>query len=165
MKTLKTAVMVMMVGSAAALAVPGQGRGGERGRDTGDREPGRGRMMASLDLTSEQKDQLRALHEEQAETMVDLRAAAEKAHLKTVSLLSQETVDRDAVMKAVKKEGAAAEALRLAHVEHQLKVREVVGAEKAARLMDMREAGRGKGPGAHSCRKAGDGPDAGPSGD
>jgi hypothetical protein len=78
--------------------------------------------------------------------MIDLKANIQKARLEVRKLVNQDTVNREAVMKAVEAESAASLALRKAVVEQQIKAREIIGPEKAAQLREMRQE-RGYGDG------------------
>ncbi|HMP90903.1 MAG TPA: periplasmic heavy metal sensor [Kiritimatiellia bacterium] len=143
MKTIATILVFTAISIAAASAQPGRGeKPGPREERGGPDRPARERLVDRLDLTPEQSKQLAELREQfRAETM-DLRAAVEKARLEVNHQLRQESVDQAALMKAVETESAAHLAMRKATVQHQLKVRDIIGIEKAQKLQEMRQEWR-----------------------
>lgn len=157
MKTISTAVLILIASAVTASAGPGwgmKGKGdGERGQYQ-NREARMERIADELELTAEQREQLSALREEGREEMRVLHEALRDAREDTVTLMEADPVDRDAVMRAVVAEGAAYLALSKARAERQLARREILGPEKAAQLGDMRRGwmeerggpeGRGRG--------------------
>lgn len=139
-KTITTILAITAITVAAAVAQPGRGDG-QGPRNEGGK-PKR-EMLNRLDLTPEQQQALRDLRREQQEQMIDLRAAAQKARLNVEKLLDAETVDTEALMAAVESAGQAEIAIEKARVAHHLKVREIVGVEKAAQMRGMMQGRRG----------------------
>jgi Spy/CpxP family protein refolding chaperone len=129
---------------AVAVAQPGQGSG--KGAMKMKHRPNPEQMAKELGLTAEQTAAMRAAHEAFQVQMIDLKANIQKARLEVRKLVNQDTVNREAVMKAVEAESAASLALRKAVVEQQIKAREIIGPEKAAQLREMRQE-RGYGDG------------------
>ena len=154
MKTWMTAVLLSAMSVAVASAQPGQGpsEGGKKMKH----RPNPERMMEELDLTAEQQEALKQSQRDMQKQMVDLRADVKDARDAARSLMTSASVTREEAMKAVESEAAAELALRKAMVDHQLKVREIVGPENAAKMIELREerreerrekGGPGKGPG------------------
>ena len=154
MKTWMTAVLLSAMSVAVASAQPGQGpsEGGKKMKH----RPNPERMMEELNLTTEQKDALKQSQRDMQKQMVDLRADVKDARDAARSVMTSASVTREEAMKAVESEAAAELALRKAMVDHQLKVREIVGPENAAKMIELREqrrddrrekGGPGKGPG------------------
>ena len=154
MKTWMTAVLWSAMSVAVASAQPGQGpsEGGKKMKH----RPNPERMMEELNLTTEQKDALKQSQRDMQKQMVDLRADVKDARDAARSLMTSASVTREEAMKAVESEAAAELTLRKAMVDHQLKVREIVGPENAAKMIELREerreerrekGGPGKGPG------------------
>jgi Spy/CpxP family protein refolding chaperone len=156
MRTFYTALIMSALCAGAALAQPVGGDGfGPGGRD-GKERPGRA-IAGQLELTPEQQKALRVIRQEFHAAAIDLRANIEKARLEVQSLMTADTVNREAIMTAVEKEGAATTALRKAMVEQHLKVREIVGPEKAAQMMETMQNRRGGGMrGPHGFPPTGD---------
>jgi len=129
---------------AVAVAEPGQGPG--KGEMKMKHRPSPEQIAKELGLTAEQSAAMRTAQETFQVQMIDLKANAQKARLEVRKLVNQDTVDREAVMKAVEAEGAAGLAMRKAVVEHQINIREIIGPEKAAQLREKRqERGYGNG--------------------
>jgi len=164
MKTFYTILLVSAISVAAAVAQPGRGDGEGFKGDKSKQRPNREQMAEKLDLTPEQQKALKDLRQDIQVQMIDLRANVQKARLEVKNQMTQEAVNREAVMSAVEAEAAAELAVKKAMIEHQLKVREIVGAEKAEQLRDMfqdrhggemrgfqgepgGDRGRGQGPG------------------
>lgn len=143
-----TAIIVAMVmASTITLAQPPQGPEGKHGEKGRRME----KMAKELGLTADQQEQLRHLR---SESMTEMRALSEAFHdarKATQDLIASESSTEEDVMKSVVAEGAAYLALSKARAEHQLKVRSIVGAEKAGQMIEMRDdwrmkRGNGKGP-------------------
>lgn len=146
MKAIYAILLMSAMLIAAASAQPGRGDGAGMGL-AGEKGQGRPVMLIdNLGLTPEQQKAVRAARDEWMEQSIDLRGAVQKAKLAVRRELTAETVNRDAIMSAVEKEAAAELELRKAMVDHQLKIREIVGPEKAEQLMEMMRDQRGGGP-------------------
>lgn len=144
-KILISMLVVSAMGIAAAMAQPGQGDGqGPKGNKEKHRD-GIERMSDKLDLTPEQQKALKDLRQELKGQMIDLRANVEKAKLAVESQMTAEQINRDALMAAVDAESAAELAVKKAMIDHHLKVREIVGAEKAEQMFRHWKDRRGEG--------------------
>lgn len=145
MKMLATVLLVSAMSVAAAVAQPGRGDGeGNRG-DKMKQRPNREQMAEKLDLTPEQQKALKDLRQSLQGQMIDLRANVQKAKLEVQNQLAKETVDHNALMSAVEAEAAAELAIKKTMIEHHLKVRGIVGPEKAEQLRDVMQERRGGG--------------------
>jgi Spy/CpxP family protein refolding chaperone len=162
MKTISMFVMITLATALTASAGSEHGNKNKGDREGGpwqDREARMERVADELELTQEQREQLKALSEEGREEMRALHEAMREARETTAALIEAEVVDRDAVMKSVVAEGAAYLALSKARAEQQIARREILGPEKSAQLGNMRQEwmddrggrpmGRGKGKGGY----------------
>jgi Spy/CpxP family protein refolding chaperone len=156
MKTLMTVLLVTAMSVAVASAQPGQGQGPSEGGKKMKHRPNPEKMMEQLELTTEQQDALKQLRRDFQKQMVDLRGDVKDARDAAREIMTATEVSRDEAMKAVEAEAAAELVLRKAMVDHQLKVRDIVGPENAAKLAELREerrddmrerGGPGNGPG------------------
>jgi Spy/CpxP family protein refolding chaperone len=156
MKTWMTIVVMTAMSAAVASAQPGQGpsEGGKKMKQ----RPNPEQMMKDLDLTTEQQDALKQAQRDMQKQMVDLRADVKDARDAARSIMTSASVTRDEAMKAVESEAAAELTLRKAMVDHRLKVRDIIGPENAAKMIELREErreerrekfgpGKGRGPG------------------
>ena len=142
MKMITTIMAIVLMSSAAALAQPGPQAGKGMRDEFAKRGPRAERMMDELDLTQEQRDQLMTLRKEARQTMQPLHQSLREARDATRRLIMTDDAPDAEIIAAVEAEGEAYMALSVARVEHQLKVRAIVGAEKAARLVEMRDERR-----------------------
>jgi len=137
-------IMMAMMVAATTWAQPGGG-GGKPNKKDGD-HGGRGmnpeRMAKELGLTEQQQDALGALQHEWQTKLVDLRADSQKAKLELRRIMREPESTRDEIIKAVEVDNAADLAMAKARVDHFLKVRELLGPEKAAQMHEMRGAFR-----------------------
>jgi len=150
MKTFYTALLVSAISVTAAVAQPDRGDGEGFKGDKSKQRPNREQLAEKLDLTPEQQKALKDLRQSLQGQMIDLRANVQKARLEVQNQMSQDTINRDALMAAVEAEAATELAVKKAMVDHQLKVREIVGAEKAGKMREMfqdRHGGGMRGPG------------------
>jgi len=156
MKTFYTVLLITAMSVATAVAQPGRGDGEGSKGDSSKQRPNREQLAKKLDLTPEQQKALKELRQDFQVQMIDLRASVQKARLEVKNQMSREAVNRDDIMLAVETEAAAELAVKKAMIDHQLKVREVVGPEKAEQMIEMMQD-----------RHGGDrrGPSGGPGGD
>lgn len=104
-------------------------------------------------LSRAERDTLRKLAFEHEREMIPLRADARLARLELRRLLSEPKPDEAAVMKAAEAVAQAELAVEKSRLKHLLRVREVLGPERAARL-GPRWAGRFEPPrGPEACEK------------
>jgi Spy/CpxP family protein refolding chaperone len=87
--------------------------------------------------TEQQLAALKAFANEQQLKQVDLRATAEKAELALEQLMSNETVDEKAALKAVDALSQARAEIFKLEVSSKLKMKEILGAEVQKKLREM----------------------------
>jgi Spy/CpxP family protein refolding chaperone len=141
MNMLTRVLILTALTATAAMAQPPGPRMGQ-GDGPKNKGPRPGAMADKLDLNQEQREQLKSLRQEAQQSMRPLQEALREARQATAKLIADENATSDEVMKSVVAEGAAYLALSKARAEHQIKVREIVGAEKAAQMLEMREEWR-----------------------
>jgi len=138
---MKTAVWMMaaMMAAATVWAQPGGGDG-KQYKKGGDQARGMNpeRMAEKLGLTGQQEDALRTLQHDWQAKLIDLRADSQKAKLELRRVMREPESTREQIMAAVEADNTADLAMAKARAEHFLKVRELLGPEKAAQLHDMR---------------------------
>ena len=136
-----TAIVVLIMGGALALAQPGNGKAGRGRGHRGHFPTGRilqnPKIVEELGLTSEQISSLRELRFESVVGDIDLRANKSKASVKLRELLSQDEPDEAAVMSAIDTVGQASIAMQKSNVQKMLKHRSILGPEKAKKLRKM----------------------------
>lgn len=156
MKKIWVATLVMALAglSMTASAEPGQGRGGgpEGKRAMGQGGPGGGAAMGArilqrlLDnpekmkefgITEAQASSLQSSFYELEKKMVTLESDAELAQIELRRLMDADAPDKDAVLAAVEKAGAARTAIQKAQVEQRLAVRDVLGDETMNKIKKM----------------------------
>ena len=165
MNKILTIGLLTALTAAVASAQPGQGQGGFKGDKAMKRGPDHAKLMEQLDLTAEQRSALDQAQRDFQKKMVDLRAEVKNARDAMRDLADATSTTRDQAMAAVEAESAAELALRKAMVDHRLQVRDIIGAENAAKLKELREERRDErreqrgGPGGPGGK--GRGPDGG----
>ncbi len=90
---------------------------------------GREQALKAAGATDEQVARVREKMYETRKQMIALRAEQELARMEVQHLLSQDKVDREAVMKAVDKTGAVETSIHKLRVQQQLDLRDIVGAD------------------------------------
>lgn len=149
MKTTLWMMAAMMV-AATAWAQPGSGDGKQH-KKGGDQGKGMNpeRVAEQLGLTENQEDALRTLQHAWQAQLIDLRADSQKAKLELRRVMREPESTREQIMAAVEADNTADLAMAKARAEHFLKVRELLGPEKAAQMHEMRGAFRDdeRGPG------------------
>ncbi|HMO51662.1 MAG TPA: periplasmic heavy metal sensor [Kiritimatiellia bacterium] len=134
MKIPWSVVSISLLGPALVFGQPGRGEApGWRGDQPG--KPAMTRLADDPDLTPQQRQALRQLRQNWQEQEVDLRGDVQKARLAVRKQMAEPTVNRAALMAAVEAESTAELALRKARMEHMLEMREIVGPEKARRML------------------------------
>lgn len=143
MNTIRLAALVVLATAGLTVAEP---YGHRMDEDSGGRnhQQRMEKISRELGLTTQQQDELRNLRAESMDEMKGLREALQDARKTTQELILSDQASDDEIMKSVVAEGAAYLALSKARAEHQLKVRKIVGAENAAKLIDMRNDWRMK---------------------
>ena len=141
MKTLTTILIATAMTAAIASAQPGPGQGPQGGGKMINR-PNPERIFEKLDLTAEQRDALDQEQRNFQKQMVDLRADAKKTRETMRDLMDSATVSREEAVAALEAESAAELTIRKAMLDHRLKIREIVGPENAAKLVEMRDERR-----------------------
>ena len=153
MKRMMNAVCIALLG----MAVSGWAQGPMGGPDRGMKRPGggmdRGKMfdrllqndevLGDLGISEEQRSELQSSLAETRKKSIKLKAEHEVAEVELNQLLRSDAPDQDAVMKAVDEVGRTRTALRKVAVAQQLKVKEILGADKVRQLHQrMRERAR-----------------------
>ncbi|HEY8240986.1 MAG TPA: periplasmic heavy metal sensor [Kiritimatiellia bacterium] len=158
----KWVIATMVAGSMAitGLAVAGPGRGGPK--QDGPGQGGHRGLQAllqnealarELGVTDAQLDAVRDALYANKTAGVKLHGDAELARIELHRLMEAESPDRDAVMKAIEKAGAAEIAIRKSEVGLKLKVREIVGTETLKKIRtQMREQAAQRGGERHGQR-------------
>lgn len=93
--------------------------------------------MKELGISEEQASKLQAGFYELEKKMVTLRSNAELAQIELRHLMDADSPDKEAVMAAVEKAGAARIAIQKAAVEQRLLVRDVLGDETANKIRQL----------------------------
>lgn len=133
------ALLAALLASAPALAFepPGPPPGGED--DPTDIAMGDFEDVAdNLKLTAEQRTKVRQLVYDANQARVDIRARSSKAQMELRHLLSADTLDEKAALKAVDNLNAAEADLRKSRVQLVIQLRKVVTAEQWQQLLQMR---------------------------
>jgi Spy/CpxP family protein refolding chaperone len=126
-------------------------------------------MMAELDLSTAQQEQIAALRSTMEEQTAQTREALDEKRSEMHALWSAETPDRDAILAKQVEMDELRRELRTAHIDFRLAVRALLTPEQRAKLDATRGRGRGgrhgrggRGPGAGHGWGGGMGPGAGP---
>lgn len=137
-----TATLVLALAFVTVSAQPPSGRGGRQGH-MGPGPGGPMAMLRGLDLTDAQREQIRALAEEQRKDGPPMQKAGELRRELHAAIFadSPDHARIDQLEAAI----AEAEATALsAHVEHQLKVAQVLTAEQRAKVRELPARGPGR---------------------
>jgi hypothetical protein len=126
-------------------------------------------VLEDLGISEGQRAELQSALTETRKKAIKLKAEHEVAEVELHQLLRSDAPDQDAVMKAVEEVGRTQTALRKVAVAQQLKVKEILGADKVRQLdQRMRKRARehfggkgergSRGPGAAREGRRGRGP-------
>ena len=134
------AVTAVVLLSGAMATWAGQGGRGQHERGVGggiawllnDQE-----ALKKLGVTDEQQTALKTASYEFRKEMAKLNADRELAELDYRKAMDEDTPDENAVLKAVEEVGTAETAVRKASTKYQLKIKNVLGAEKLNELKSM----------------------------
>ncbi|MCO5068631.1 MAG: periplasmic heavy metal sensor [Kiritimatiellae bacterium] len=147
---MKTWRVILALVSACALTAAAQPNGprGNAPNDAGRGMP-RGvnlsrlvkneRLLNSLNLSEAQVNALKERAATSQKKIADLRDAIEKAEADVRSLMQADTLDREAVMKAVDKAGQIRTDLRKVHIEDQFAISEIAGPDALRELREQRQ--------------------------
>ena len=135
----------------------GPGRGYHQGQGFHQRQgagQGRGYMAqrANLDLTEEQKEQLKALRLEHHKTIKPLKNKMLELKASERTLMSEESVDLKKVNANIDEQTELAGQLKKLQAAHRVEMREVFTEEQLFKLDQLRQgkkSRRAKGPGMH----------------
>lgn len=138
--------MLLVVGASAQL---GQGPGGRRGGGPGfERGPGGPGfpMFRQLNLTDEQKNQIRALHEKGFEAAQTYREQLQQLRQQKFALIHSDAFNEEAAKELAGKEAALMAEMDLNRMRTQNAVFNLLTPEQKAKLAELtnnRPAGRG----------------------
>ncbi|GEM_PF-4421859 len=121
---------------------PGPGMGpGPMGLGNWWRNPG---LKTELGLTDDQVKKIEDAWYASVEAEVDLRAAAEKAHLELARLLHRETLDDEALAKAIDRVTEADAALARNRLQRRVEIAKILTPEQRRKLEELMRQHRGR---------------------
>jgi periplasmic protein CpxP/Spy len=155
--------VALAAGAAVAQAPPGSGFGPGRGPMEQSLGPlsGRGRfwqnpqIVDALKLTDDQRKAMDDILQQHLESLVDLRANAEKAELALRPLINADQVDEQKVLAQIDQVAQARSALFKANAQFLLALREKLSPEQWKQVQAFRDAHPGA---SHRWRQGGPGP-------
>ncbi|MGE3801802.1 MAG: Spy/CpxP family protein refolding chaperone [Candidatus Kapaibacterium sp.] len=137
------ALIAVMALSATAMAQPGEGRCGEKGK----RGPHGGGPLAALNLTDAQKEQVKALHEQFEQDNAALLEQMKSLHDQAREQMK--SGDKEAAQQTREEMKGLGEQLREAREGLEQQVEALLTAEQKAKLEEMKakhgERGEGRG--------------------
>lgn len=136
------AVLVLTLGYTAVQAR------GHRGRQHHNAGP----RFEALDLTQEQKDQMRSLRTKNRKAMIELKAKAELAQVELHELMRERNPSEKKVEQAVAKINAARGKMMERQVKQKLAMKKVLTDEQLQKLEEMPKGRRGGGEGGRYFR-------------
>ena len=131
-----------IAGLILALGVSAVHARGHRGRQHHFAGP----RFEKLDLTQEQKAQLKTLRSENAKKMVQIKADMEMAHIELRELMDQKDPNQRQVDKAVEKVNAAMSKMTERRVRQKLALNKILTEEQFQKLEEMPRGRRGQEP-------------------
>ncbi len=147
---MKKKTVVMLI-SAVVMAIPlgllahhGAGMGQERGH--GQMGMRHNMIMSQLDLSEQQREQMKEEHTEQQKKLIQLRADLQIAQLELKTLIA-DGASESAVNRQVNQVADAQKNMLQTKSLHQLWVREILGAEKFEQMMNLHHQGPRHGQG------------------
>jgi len=102
-----------------------------------------GPRFEALDLTQEQKDELKSLRSEGQKKMIQLRADAKLAHVELRELMQQKNPNQRAVTKAVEKVNDTRSKITMNRVQQKLSMNKILTEEQLQKLEEMPKRRRG----------------------
>jgi|SaaInl8_200m_RNA_FD_contig_21_691924_length_661_multi_14_in_0_out_0_1 Spy/CpxP family protein refolding chaperone len=142
--------VVTLILALGFAAVHARGHRGKRHHFAGPR-------FEALDLTQDQKDQLRSLRSEGQKQMIKLKADMQLAHLELKDLMQQRSPDQKKVDRVVDKMNAAHAKMTSSRVKQQLAVHKVLTEEQLQKLNE-KPTGQRRGRGHFRGGRRGGGP-------
>jgi Spy/CpxP family protein refolding chaperone len=104
-----------------------------------------GPRFEELDLTQEQKDQLKSLRTETQKKMIQLKADMQIAHVELKELLIQKNPNQDTVDKVVSRLSSAQAKMTESRVRQKLAVNKILTEEQFQKLEEMPKGRRDRG--------------------
>ncbi len=120
-----TLLILLLVGSSMAIAQPR-----DRMRGPHDRGGMRERMAEELNLTDQQKDQMKKLRLDFERNQTDIHAKIKMARLDLKELFLKESLDRTAIEKRIKAVSDLQHQAKLSHIGHWFAVNEILTPEQ-----------------------------------
>jgi Spy/CpxP family protein refolding chaperone len=154
----KWAILLSVILLTGVNAQPGGGRGyGPQHPDNQNFVPGQGMaQLFSLDLSTEQQEQMKALRLEHYKVMKPLRLKMAELRAREQTLLSEEPADLKAINQVIDEQTRLMNQIWKNQVEHRLAIREILTDEQQMKLDQHGgfAANRGacRGPGQGPCR-------------
>ncbi len=141
-----TPLFITALTLTAAVAGPGSHCGGGFKGSAGKRPH---RMLEALDLTDQQKEQMKALHEEMSSVRKQHWQETKALRDKLREELEKENPDQNQIDAYIQQVGKQAETMARNRTDHLLKIKEVLTAEQFETLLDkermMQGCKRGRG--------------------
>lgn len=138
---------VLLIAVVMVLALTGLAQAQKHGtRSRGERpdqEEMINRMIAHLDLTDEQQEQMKQLHLQQREETQDLREQMETARELVNGLVDAEQFDESAIRDAAAEYSELQTELFVSRAEMQQEIREILSPEQYEQLTEMRDRHKG----------------------
>lgn len=130
------ALLLGILISTSVNAQPRQGGWGQGSRGAGDGPGGKG--MAALDLTEEQQEEITTLRTAHYKEITPLKNKMAELKARERTLLSEESVDLNAVNKTIDEQTDLTNSIRKLQVEHQVAVKSMLSDEQVMKLQQGR---------------------------
>lgn len=147
------------IGVAAALALavaglawaqPGDGKGPRAGRGGGNQEQRFERMVEQLELTDDQAEKVRAIHENGKIERAALQKDLARLRNQLEGEMLKDDVSKQNVVRLTRQIGEKRTEMALMRIDHQFEIREILTPEQRDKFMTMHAKGRGpRGGGPH----------------
>ena len=132
MKKISIIAAFLMVAATATLAMAGPGQMGFDGR--GHMNPS---VMAALELTPEQTEKIKALHESATQKMTPVKAQLVTKRAEMKLLWAQPTLDADKIKATQKEVQALRTQIRDAQTDMRIAFRNLLTPEQTSKLLSM----------------------------
>lgn len=155
-----TAVLLAMTAAGFAWAQPGDGGGGRGGGRGGwDPEKRVERMIEQLELSDDQAEKVRAIHENGQKERGALQKDLARLRNQIEAEMLKDAVNKQSVIRLTKQVGEKRTEMAVMRIEHQFQIRELLTPEQRDKFVAMHGKGRHGGEhGRHGQRQGRGGP-------